>query len=110
MPAKTRGSTSPVELGVVDRELRQQALITAQDVPANTSVYVLSSDKTRADSRTVARLAGAASKAKPVWQGADHPVARIEAAPLFYRICAKGLGASMWFFVCCSSNAVGRLG
>lgn len=40
----------------------------------------------------------AAVMAKPVWKG-NHPVGQINAAPPFYRFCATGLGAAMWFFV-----------
>ncbi|OAP56696.1 hypothetical protein AYL99_08808 [Fonsecaea erecta] len=36
--------------------------------------------------------------AKPVWQG-NHPVRQINPARPFYRFCATGLGAAMWFFL-----------
>jgi hypothetical protein len=36
--------------------------------------------------------------AKPVWQG-NHPVGQIGQTRPFYRFCATGLGAAMWFFV-----------
>lgn len=49
------------------------------------------------------RLAGGASHGKPVWQrgakDASHPVEKINAQPPLYRFAAKGIGASMWFFV-----------
>lgn len=52
---------------------------------------------------TVRRLAAAASHGKPLWEAkgkdASHPVGRIDKQTLFYRFCAKGIGASMWFFV-----------
>lgn len=35
---------------------------------------------------------------KTAWKG-NHPVGQIMAARPFYRFCATGLGAAMWFFV-----------
>jgi len=45
-------------------------------------------------------MAGGGGHGKPVWQGTNHPVNRINPQRPLYRFAATGLGAAMWFFVC----------
>lgn len=51
----------------------------------------------------VRRLAAGAAHGKPLYEAtgkdAGHPVSRINKQPFMYRFFAKGIGASMWFFV-----------